>query len=146
MRSPLRNRRVRIAVLLLVAVLALAALMGPRLVQRYHARAFTPVMQRYIAAAVAGDSAALETLSAGHEPVRWALGMRRREPALLELAARGMQPEMLGSMGSGLERLRFRFRHPFAAPGCAYPYDGIYAAFRTSGGSWRLVQAGIGPC
>ena len=146
MRNPLASTRVRVVALLLVAVLALGALLGPGLLQRYRARELTPVMRRYVTAAVAGDSTALEAVSATEGPVRWALQQHREHPALLELASGRLAPTVLGRMGSGAVRVHFGFAHHLVVPGCAFPYDGIYAAFRKTSTGWRLIQAGIGPC
>ncbi|MBA2627229.1 MAG: hypothetical protein H0U85_04400 [Gemmatimonadales bacterium] len=139
------HSRIRVAVLLLIALIAAAALTAPALVARYRAREFSPVMHAYVEAGVAGDSMALERVSVTQHPVLWALSMHRRDPALFQLAALGLRPVMLDT-ANGMTRVQFRFRHSYVAPNCASPFDGIYAAFRRVPKGWLLVQAGIGPC
>ncbi len=139
------SRRTQLIVLLLVVLAGLGAVFGPGLVARRRAREFTPVMEAFVAAAVAGDSVALERLTVRPGPVRWAMAMRQSDPGLFPLAARGLRPSVLGP-DTGLVRVFFRFRRNFEVTGCRFPYEGIFSAFRRAPAGWRLVQAGLGPC
>ena len=85
-------------------------------------------------------------MSIRENPVHWALTVRRTDPDLFPLAARGLTPELLSRTDTGQVRFLFHFAKPFETHGCHFTFDGIYAAFHRTPAGWRLVQAGIGPC
>jgi hypothetical protein len=81
----------------IIVLLLIAGLWGTvRVLPRWQARQFTPIMSAYLRAAAAGDSLALTRLTTSSVPVRWGLLVRREAPAFLDEAAQRARPEWVG--------------------------------------------------
>ena len=133
-----------IAVILLLLV---GGLWGAvRVVPRWQARQFTPVMSAYLQAAATGDSAGLARVTTSSAPVRWGLVVHRQVPAFLDEAVRRARPEWVGYRRD-TAIVSFRTR-PVPDPTCSVrPLDNLQGRFlRGTDGVWRLLSISVPIC
>jgi hypothetical protein len=135
-------RYVAVIVLLLAAGLWGAV----RVVPRWQARQFTPVMSAYLRAAAAGDSAALARVTTSSVPVRWGLLVHREAPAFIDEASQRARPEWVSIRGD-TAIVSFRTR-PVSDPQCMFrPLDNVQGRFlRGADSIWRLLSVAVPEC
>jgi hypothetical protein len=130
-----------------IGLLLVAGLWGAvRVVPKWQARQFTPVMSAYLRAAAAGDSVALTRVTTSSVPVRWGLLVHRKAPAFLAEAAQRARPEWVSAHGD-TAIVSFRTR-PVPDPQCIFrPLDNVQGKFlRGTDSIWRLLSVAVPIC
>ena len=138
----MRSLYTRIGFVLLLVVWAL----GARGLTVWRTRPIRHVMNDYLRAAAARDSAALERISGTSYPVHWALTAQREVPAFID-AARGAHLEWIDHAEDTVIA-SFRLTEPIPDPECTFrPLETLQGKFlKGNDGKWRIIRVAVPVC